>query len=195
MCSQFHPALCNIMDCMPSRLLCPWDFPGKNIGMGCHSLLQGNFPNQGSNPGSPTLKTDSLLSKPPGKLFIGIQLLYNVVLVSAAQQNEPVTWIHIPTPFWTSYHMLQQSHYWSVSPFMIDCLQSRFQELETQCTRKGSSSGPPGQDRWISQKALPTSSPEDLSEMQMLRPHPNPLPQKLWGWAHSCLFQQSLPSR
>ena len=27
----------------PARLLCPWDFPGKNIGMGCHFLLQGSF--------------------------------------------------------------------------------------------------------------------------------------------------------
>ena len=31
-------------------LLCPWDFPGKNFGMGCHLLLQGIFPIQGSNP-------------------------------------------------------------------------------------------------------------------------------------------------
>ena len=23
----------------PARLLCPWDFPGKNSGVGCHSLL------------------------------------------------------------------------------------------------------------------------------------------------------------
>ena len=30
--------------------LCPWDFPGKNTGMGCHFLLQGIFPTQGSNP-------------------------------------------------------------------------------------------------------------------------------------------------
>ena len=34
-----------------ARLLCPWDFPGKNTGVGCHSLLQGIFPTQGSNPG------------------------------------------------------------------------------------------------------------------------------------------------
>ena len=27
----------------PSRLLCPWDFPGKNTGVGCHFLLQGIF--------------------------------------------------------------------------------------------------------------------------------------------------------
>ena len=25
--------------CHPVRLLCPWDFPGKNTGMGCHFLL------------------------------------------------------------------------------------------------------------------------------------------------------------
>ena len=31
------------------RLLCPWDFPGKNTGVGCHSLLQGIFLAQGSN--------------------------------------------------------------------------------------------------------------------------------------------------
>ena len=28
----------------PSKLLCPWDFPGKNTGVGCHFLLQGIFP-------------------------------------------------------------------------------------------------------------------------------------------------------
>ena len=32
-----------------SRFLCPWDFPGKNTGVGCHFLLQGIFPTQGSN--------------------------------------------------------------------------------------------------------------------------------------------------
>ena len=34
----------------PTRLLCPWNFLGKNIGVGCHFLLQGIFPTQGSNP-------------------------------------------------------------------------------------------------------------------------------------------------
>ena len=33
----------------PTRLFCPWDFPGKNIGVGCHFLLQGIFQTQGSN--------------------------------------------------------------------------------------------------------------------------------------------------
>ena len=35
----------------PARLLCPWDSPGKNTGVGCHALLQGIFPTQGWNPG------------------------------------------------------------------------------------------------------------------------------------------------
>ena len=33
-----------------ARLLCPWNFPGKNTGVGCYFLLQGIFPTQGSNP-------------------------------------------------------------------------------------------------------------------------------------------------
>ena len=28
---------------LPIRLLCPWDFPGKNTGVGIHSLLQRIF--------------------------------------------------------------------------------------------------------------------------------------------------------
>ena len=36
------------MDCSPPGS-CPWDFPGKNTGAGCHFLLQGIFPNQGWN--------------------------------------------------------------------------------------------------------------------------------------------------
>ena len=30
----------------PTRLLCPWNFPGKNTGVASHSLLQGIFPTQ-----------------------------------------------------------------------------------------------------------------------------------------------------
>ena len=34
----------------PARLLCPWDFPGKNTGGGCNFLLQEIFPVQGLKP-------------------------------------------------------------------------------------------------------------------------------------------------
>ena len=30
----------------PNRLLCPWNFLGKNTGVSCHFLLQGIFPTQ-----------------------------------------------------------------------------------------------------------------------------------------------------
>ena len=50
-----------VHDCVPAQLLsrvrlfatpwtklfCPWNFPGKNTGVGCHFLLQGNFLTQG----------------------------------------------------------------------------------------------------------------------------------------------------
>ena len=35
----------------PARLLCPWNSPGKNTGVGCHALLQGIF----LTPGNPCL--------------------------------------------------------------------------------------------------------------------------------------------
>ena len=40
--------LCNPMDCsLPGSS--PWNSPGKNTGVGCHSLLQGIFPTQRLN--------------------------------------------------------------------------------------------------------------------------------------------------
>ena len=52
--SQSCPTLSDPMDCSPPgymEFLCPWNSPGKNTGVGCHSLLQGIFPTQGSNLG------------------------------------------------------------------------------------------------------------------------------------------------
>ena len=45
----------------PTRVFSPWDVPGKNTGVGCHFLLQGIFPIQGSNPGLPYCRSPSLL--------------------------------------------------------------------------------------------------------------------------------------
>ena len=49
-CSFTHSCLTL---CDPTRLLCPWDFLGKNTGAGCLSLLQGILLTQGSNLGLP----------------------------------------------------------------------------------------------------------------------------------------------
>ena len=34
-----------------TRILHPWDSPGKSSGVGCHFLLQGILPSQGLKPG------------------------------------------------------------------------------------------------------------------------------------------------
>ena len=44
------PALCDPWT-VGHQVLCPWHFPGMNTRVGCHFLLQGIFPTQGSNPG------------------------------------------------------------------------------------------------------------------------------------------------
>ena len=56
---------CNPMDCI--QVPCPWDFPGKNTGVGCHFLLQGIFLTQGSNPHLLHWQVDSFTTEPPGK--------------------------------------------------------------------------------------------------------------------------------
>ena len=40
--SVVTPTLCDLME-EPTKLLCPWDSPGKSTGAGCHALLQGIF--------------------------------------------------------------------------------------------------------------------------------------------------------
>ena len=57
----------------PTRLHCQWDFSGKNTGVGCHALLQGIFPTQGSNLHLLHLlhwQLCSLPLVPPGKALI-----------------------------------------------------------------------------------------------------------------------------
>ena len=54
----------------PARLLCPWNFPDKNTGVGCHALLQGVFQPQGLNPhllGLLHWQVGSLPLEPSGK--------------------------------------------------------------------------------------------------------------------------------
>ena len=41
--NKSYPTLLQPHGLYPARLLCPWDFPGKNTGVGCHFLLQGIF--------------------------------------------------------------------------------------------------------------------------------------------------------
>ena len=80
----------------PARLLCPWDCPGKNAEVGCHVLLQGIFPTQGSNPhvlGLLHWQVGSLLLTPPGKTSLWIYLvIINMQQGCLAQSNK-----HLPS--------------------------------------------------------------------------------------------------
>ena len=86
-----------------ARLLCPWHFPEKNAGVGCHFLLQGILPTQGSNPGLLHWQAGSLLSEPPGKPTpsrripeVGKLLLFYVLILSSlnlAQESRRQTCI------------------------------------------------------------------------------------------------------
>ena len=51
--ARSYPTLCNPMDCSPAGSSIHGNSPSKNTGMGCHALLQGIFPIQGSSPGLP----------------------------------------------------------------------------------------------------------------------------------------------
>ena len=71
----------------PTRLLHPWDFPGKSTGVGCHCLLwrilewvafppPGNLPNPGIEPKSPAFQADYSPSETLVKLFLKINKYY-----------------------------------------------------------------------------------------------------------------------
>ena len=51
----------------PTRLFCPWNFPGRSTGAGCHFLL---FPDSGMEPTSPSLAGRFFTTEPPGKPHI-----------------------------------------------------------------------------------------------------------------------------
>ena len=60
-----HVQLFVILWTVAARLLCPWDSPGKNTGVGFHPLHQGVFPTQGLYLCLLHWQADSLPTEPP----------------------------------------------------------------------------------------------------------------------------------
>ena len=59
---------CDPMECSPRLwLLCPWDSPGKNTGVGCQFPSPGDLPDPGIEPMSPALSGRFLTTEPRGK--------------------------------------------------------------------------------------------------------------------------------
>ena len=81
-----------------ARLLCPWNSLSKNTGVGSHSLLQGIFPIQGSNPGFPH----------------GRQILYHL-----SHQGRPriLEWVAYP---------FSRGSFWARNQTGVSCIASRF---------------------------------------------------------------------
>ena len=98
---------------LPARLFCPWDFPGKNTGVGCHFLLQGIFLTQGPNPSLLHWQADFLPLVLPGKpTFQSVQFscsgIYDSLRPHRLQRTRPscpwpttgVYWISCPLSGW-----------------------------------------------------------------------------------------------
>ena len=67
----------------PTNLLCLWNLPGKNTGVGSHSLLQGISPTQGSN----------------------LSILYcRQILYRLSHQGSPLQYAHQPKNLVYIYH-------------------------------------------------------------------------------------------
>ena len=73
----------------PARLLCPWGSPGKNTAGSSHSLLQGNLPNPGIEPGSPTLQVDSYHLSHQGSY--GTEIKFQILMVKVRITIKPYT--------------------------------------------------------------------------------------------------------
>ena len=68
--SQSCPTPCNAMDCSLPGTSYPWDFPGKNTGVGYQFPSPGDLPDPGVEPRSPALQVDCFPSEPPGKTLL-----------------------------------------------------------------------------------------------------------------------------
>ena len=79
--------LCCPMDCSQPGSSVHGDFPGKNTGMGCHALLQGIFPTQGSNPGLPQCR----------------QILYSLSHLNSMVYKHNIVF-HTPSTPWSLLH-------------------------------------------------------------------------------------------
>ena len=87
--AQSCPTLLWTPGLQPSRLPCPWSFPGNNTGLGCHFPLQGLFLTQGSNPHLLHWQVGSLQTSHQGGQQRGLQSLLKGLLIARLLDPTP----------------------------------------------------------------------------------------------------------
>ena len=116
----------------PARLLCPWNSPGKNTGVGCHFLPQGISPPRDRSQTAHTqmghLQVDSLLTEQPGKPLVLVTQscpnLCNLMdwsipfsTVHGILQARILEWVAIP---------FSRGSFWSKDQTGVSCIAGRF---------------------------------------------------------------------
>ena len=74
----------------PARLLRPWDFPGKNTGVGCHFLLQASLPELRIKPMSSAFAGRFFATEPPWDYII-------ITLLSVITSQRIYIWKETPS--------------------------------------------------------------------------------------------------
>ena len=97
----------------PNGLYSPWNSPGQNTGVGSHSLLQGIFPTQGSNPGLPHCRRILYQLSHKGSPRILEQVAYPFSTGSSQPRNQTGIFC-IAGRFFTNWAMREE--YWSGGP-------------------------------------------------------------------------------
>ena len=154
---------CDPMDCSHEatedcRRLCPWDFPGKNTGVGCCFLLQGIFSIHGVNPNFLHWQVDSLPLNHQGnciKVYGVINLVFNTLeslqsfMVEKAMAPHPSTlawklpWTEAPGRL-QSMGLLRVGHDWVSLLSLFTFMHWRRKWQPTPVFLPGESQGPGG---------------------------------------------------
>ena len=121
--SLSHSILLQLHGLQPTRLLCPWDFPGEHTGVGCHFLLQGIFPTRGLNPHLLHCQLDSLPLSYQESLS---SLFCNLNTMRLTFPFWRKGWIFGPGTSTLQHYSLCGDCYWH-------CIQSTWEEIVVVC--------------------------------------------------------------
>ena len=115
----------------PTRLLCPWDSPGKNTGVGCHFLLQCVKVKSESEVAQSCLTpSDPMDCSPPGSSIHGIfqarVLEWVAIAFSASDINSSQTNFSINRDEWACTIMKSKGTHWKYFNKGLDVSKTSF---------------------------------------------------------------------